>query len=206
MTKPKKYTQEKDPQQNDLQKEFTLAELADAVGPARKRHRALIEAACAWQTGRERQTDPDLFALICAAADDRWETEVTATRWTRTGVTSIARCGIPNWCSLHSCLWPAGHLEAMWEWFDFLHETGRMDPASDPVAELRKPLACYGHLDQDGRKLSLEAERQIECECSLPYRETAVLLYDLGLQCERSGEDPLQVLRNRIGTRTLLWD
>ena len=196
MTNQKKYPQ----------KTYPLTELSDAVAPARERHRVLLEAACAWQAGRERTTDPDLFAMICAAADESWDRETTPTRWERTGVASIARCGIPNWCSRERCLWPEGHLEAMWSWFDFLHDTGRMDPRSDPLAELRKPLACYGDLDQDGRRLPSGAPRQVECECNLPYRETTALLNTLVLQCESSGEDPLDVLRYRIGTPEPLWD
>ena len=195
MTTPEKYPQKK----------HTPIELTDAVAPARERHRELIEAACTWQAGHERPTDPDLFAMICAAADDSWHGEVTPTRWDRPGVASIARCGIPNWCSSQRCLWPEGHLPAMWRWFDFLDDTGRMDPRSDPVAELRKPLACYGGFDQHGRALPRGAPRQIECECHLPYRETAALLSDLVLQCERSGEDPLRVLRRRIAEPAPLW-
>ena len=63
----------------------------------------------------------------------------------------MLRCDVPNWCSLHGCLWPVELAEAMWEWFDFLAGTGRLDPASDPLAELRKPLLCYGGLDERGR-------------------------------------------------------
>ena len=178
---------------------YDLTELSDAVAPARQRHHELIDAACTWQAGRQRQTDPDLFALICAAADD-------PVRWTRIEVASFARCGIPHWCSTHRCLWPEGHLESLWEWFTFLHETGRMDPSSDPVGELHKPLACYGPLDQHGRRLPLGAGRQIECECALPYRETALLLGELVLRCERSGDDPLHVLRRLITDPAPRWD
>jgi hypothetical protein len=87
----------------------------------------------------------------------------------------------------------------MWAWFDFLHGTGRLDSASDPVAELRKPLACYGWLDQDGRPLPPDATREIPCECLLPYRETVELLDELVRQGERYGEDPLDRLRQLVG-------
>jgi hypothetical protein len=187
------------------QKKYPLTELSDAVAPVRERHRELLEAARAWQAGLERPTDPDLFAMICAAADEDWDRDLTPTRWERTGVASIARCGIFNWCSRERCLCPEGYLEALWRWFDFLHDTGRMDPRSDPVAELRKPLSCYGGFDQDGRELPRGAQRQIECECHLPYRETAELLSMLVLQCERGGEDPLRVLRRRITEPDPRW-
>ena len=130
-------------------------ELAAAVAPARARHRELIEAAVEWLAERGRATDPDHLALICAGAEyaDGFVDgeEVHPTRWTRLGVYHVLRCDIPNWCSMQGCRWPPELPQVMWGWFDFLHGTGRLDPASDPVAELRKPLACYGWLDQDGR-------------------------------------------------------
>lgn len=188
------------------QKKYPLTELSDAVAPARERHCELIDAAIAWQAarpvldGRERHTDPDHFALICAAADDRHRYEtVTPTCWTRDGVYGTVRCDIPNWCSSQRTLWPETICEDMWEWFDFLHGTDRLDPRSDPVAELRKPLACYGWLDQNGRRMPSGADRQIECECFLPYRETVELLGEIVRGCEWSGEDPLDVLRRAAG-------
>jgi hypothetical protein len=39
----------------------------------------------------------------------------------------------------------------------------------------------------------------VECECDLPYRETAQLLNRLGLQCEYRGQSPLDVLRALVG-------
>ena len=178
-----------------------LTELADAVAPARRRHRELIDAASAWQVGRRRQTDPDHFALICAATESSYD-DHTTTRWTRVGTYEVARTEIPDWCSRHRCPWPDDTLDALWNWFDFLHETGRMDPESDPVAELRKPLACYGRLDQDGGPLPDGADREIECECFLPYRETAELLLELARHSERTGEHPLDPLRRALGRPT----
>lgn len=186
-------------------KKNELIPLSDAVAPVREQHRALIDAATEWQVGRDRQTDPDHFALICAGAADAWDDDVTPTRWTRMGVYHVMRCEIPNWCSAQRCLWPESLLEAMWEWFGFLHATGRLHRDSDPVAELRKPLACYGWLDQDGRKLSPDAPRAIECECFLPYRETAELLTELVRQCEHSGEAPLDRLRSAVGRPRRGW-
>ena len=188
------------------QRKYPLTELSAAVAPAREHHRELIDAAVAWQAARPgpdgpgRRTDPDHFALICAATADRHRYEtVTPTCWTRAGVYGMVRCDIPNWCSMRSTLWPETICEDVWEWFDFLHATGRMDPGSDPVAELRKPLACYGWLDQDGRRMPSGATRQIGCECFLPYRETVELLGEIVQRSEWSGEDPLDVLRRAAG-------
>jgi hypothetical protein len=183
-------------------RKFRLTELSEAVAPARLRHRALIDAACAWQAEREKPADPDRFALICASADDAWSEEVTPTRWTRTGVNQFIRCDVLNWCSLQSRGWQSGIVGVMWDWLDFLHATGRLDPASDPVAELRKPLICYGGLDENGEELPKDAPQALPCECALPYRETAELLNELVLQSERSGHDPLDPLRRLVGRPT----
>jgi hypothetical protein len=187
-------------------------ELTDAVAPVRRRHRQLIEAAVAWQSeagraGTRRQTDPDHFALICAGAEYAAEFATDPVdrdpfRWTRVGAYHLMRCDIPNWCSGQRCRWPEQLPQALWEWFDFLHATGRLHPSSDPVAELHKPLACYGWLDQDGNTLPPGAARQIACECMLPYRETTELLDELLRQCERSGRDPLDSLRRLVGRPT----
>lgn len=173
-----------------------LTALADAVAPALDKHRELLDAACTWQATRSRHVDPALFALICAAVDAA--PGVTPTRWTRTGACHAVRLDIPNWCSRNRCLWPDEILDALWEWFDFLHTTGRLDPTSDPLAELRKPLICYGWLDQDGVPMPRDAPRQVECECLLPYRETTQLLGELVLRSECAGRLPIDVLRELI--------
>jgi hypothetical protein len=175
-----------------------LVPLSIAVAPDRERHRVLVDAALAWQEGRPRRTDPDLFALICAAADGGFG-DVAPTRWTRTGTSHFLRCDLPNWCSLRRCLRPDGEVAALWEWIDFLHGTGRLDPGSDPVAEIRKPLCCAGWLDQDGAALPHDAPRQVECECFLPYREGALLLGELAQAATDRGEDILDVVRRALG-------
>jgi hypothetical protein len=183
-------------------REFRPRALSVVVAPARQRHHELIDAACAWQVARERQPCPDHFALICAAVDDAAAVPgapPTPNRWTRTEAYHVLRCDIPNWCSRHGCLWPAELPQIMWQWFDFLHATGHLHPDSDPVAELRKPLACAGGLDQDGAPLPAGAAGSLPCECLLPYRETTELLSELVRQCERSGDDPLDALRLLVG-------
>ena len=170
-----------------------------ALGPIRDVYAHLLTEAARWQDGRDRRTDPDHFTLICVATDSGFGDRVSPTRWTRTDVYHVLRCDIPNWCSTERCLWPLELPQAMWSWFDFLHGTGRLDPASDPVAELRKPLACYGWLDQDGRPMPPDAQRWVACECLLPYRETTELLTELVRQSERFGEDPLDRLRWLVG-------
>jgi hypothetical protein len=176
-----------------------LVSLPDALGPIREVYSHLLTPAAVWQEGRPRRTDTDHFALICVATDSGFCGDATPTRWSRTEVYQVLRCNIPNWCSLHRCLWPAELPEAMWDWFDFLTDTGRLDSASDPPAELRKPLQCYGGLDDRGRPRPDDVPRAIPCECHLPYRETAELLNRLGMQCEQQGRYLMDVLRAFVG-------
>jgi hypothetical protein len=182
-----------------------LIPLAEALGPIRDVYQHLITDAVRWQDGRPRRTDPDQFTLICVATDAGFGGSVSPTRWVRTDVYHVLRCDVPNWCSLHRCLWPAELPEAMWEWFDFLAATGRLDRASDPLWELRKPLLCYGGLDDRGRlraegsPVSDSGRPTVACECHLPYRETTELLNRLGLQCEYRGQSPVDVLRALVG-------
>ena len=175
-----------------------LVPLSTAVAPERERHRHLVDAAVAWRAGQVQRTEPDLFALICAAAQESADGRVSPTRWTRTGVHHLLRCDLPRWCSLRRCRRPDGEVAALWRWFDFLHATGRLDPRSDPLAELRKPLTCAGWLDQDGRSLPGNGPRQVECECFLPYREGALLLGELARAAVDRGEDVLDPLRRAL--------
>ena len=182
-----------------------LIPLAEALSPIRDVYQHLITEAVRWQDGRPRRTDPDQFALICVATDVGFGRGVSPTRWARTDVYHVLRCDVPNWCSLHRCLWPVELPEAMWEWFGFLADTARLDATSDPLWELRKPLMCYGGLDEQGRLRpegspgSRSGPGTVECECHLPYRETAQLLNRLGLQCEYRGQSPVDVLRALVG-------
>lgn len=176
-----------------------LLSLAEALTPVRELYGHLLDAAAAWQADRARRVELDTLALICVAVDSGFDLETTPTRWTRTAVYHVLRCDIPNWCSMHRCVWPQELPEAMWDWFDFLADSGRLDPASDPVAELRKPLLCYGGLDERGCPRPEGVPRPVECECHLPYRETAQLLNELAMQCEWRGEDPVDVLRRVVG-------
>jgi hypothetical protein len=160
---------------------YTRIPFVDAIAPARVRYESLIDEAARWCTERGRAADPDLFALICASAcpfgeEDKYGAE-HALLWTRIGVRALLRCDIPNWCTLNdSTTWPIEVVPALWQWLDFLHETRRMNPASDPLWELRKPLICYGGLDYEGRFRPEDDPSPIPCECYLPYRETVEYL------------------------------
>lgn len=149
----------------------------DAVAPDRERFGPLIHAACTWCVERGHPADPDLFALICGGSLLLHGADVDGDAapqiWTRIRVRELLRCGIPNWCSVnHASTWPLEVVPAMWWWLDFLHRTARLDPRSDPLWELRKPLICYGGLDFDGSWRPENDPSPIPCECYLPYRKT----------------------------------
>jgi hypothetical protein len=148
----------------------------ETVTPVRERFGGLIDAACRWHAERSQVADPDLFALICGGSlrfDEHGpNSDIAPLLWTRIGVRALLWAGIPNWVNLNNATpWPLEVVPATWQWFDFLHHTGRFDPRSDPLWELRKPLICYGGLDFDGRWRPEDDPSPIPCECYLPYRE-----------------------------------
>lgn len=146
-----------------------LLPFAEAVRADRRRFSPLIDTAVRWCEGRGRSSDPDLFALVCAAATGFERTpEAFPRRWTRARVRGLLWSGIPYWCEFNRCAgWPRGAAPAVWTWFDFLHGTARLDPAGDPLRELRKPLICHGGLDLSGRLRPAHTPSPIPCECRI---------------------------------------
>jgi hypothetical protein len=124
--------------------------LERAVGESRSRHRDLLAAAADWAVANSESVDLDVLALVCAAAEE-WSDE-PLNQWTRTGVTHLLSVDTFNWCSTARGRGPAGIPGAVWSFLDFLAETGRLDPTSEPLPELCKPLICYGGLDELGRR------------------------------------------------------
>jgi hypothetical protein len=141
-----------------------LVPLRQALAEQRRPHTEVIADAARWALARGKSMDRDEVALICIADAEqrRWQ-GIPPGQWFRPGVTHLLTIDIPNWCSLARCSIPRGLPETLWKFFDFLAETGRLDPASDPVPELRKTLLCYGGLGFDG--LPREGQSPIRCEC-----------------------------------------
>ncbi len=151
--------------------------LADAVAPVREHFSGLIDEAVWWAAAADVDIDPDLFALVCAGTQPFEAVDDAAPLvWTRVGVRVLLRCGVPNWCSSERTQWPLEVVPAAWQWLGFLHDTRRLDPRSDPLWELHKPLICYGGLDFDGRWRPVGDPSPIPCECYLPYRTSAEYL------------------------------
>ncbi len=147
--------------------------LATAVEPWRRRHRQMLAELRAWALERGRPVDPDLVALILAAREAGPDDEPLG-QWTRTGINRCLSVDTFNWCSLGRVLYPDGVPVAFWLFLDFLAETGRLERASDPLDELRKPLICYGGLDRSGRERTGDDNdddrSSLRCECYVRYR------------------------------------
>jgi hypothetical protein len=89
-------------------------------------------------------------------------------QWFRRELIHLLAIDIRNWCSMARCRVPRSLPQTLWTFLDFLADTGRLDPASDPVPELRKVLICYGGLGFDGLPRE-EGRRLIRCECYRTY-------------------------------------
>lgn len=151
---------------------ITIVSLNDAVKSAHAEFAPLLAAITEWAAKHEKTIDLDLAAFVCAATRDGSGNQDSLTLWTRTGVQGFLSCDSFNYCSSESCKMPGGVPEALWVFLDFLYDTGHLDPRSDPLWELRKPLICYAGLGFDGRERPKGSGRLIPCECHLPYRET----------------------------------
>jgi hypothetical protein len=160
----------------------TLVPLSEAVNPLRQRHRPLLAELGAWALSYSRSVDLDLVALVLAARETGFD-KAPPGSWTRTGVHRCLGVEVPNWCARASVLWPEGVPGALWQLLDFLVATDRLDRASDPIDELRKPLMCCGGLDRSGREREHDAETSdpaqpgavpddppTRCECYVRYR------------------------------------
>ena len=138
--------------------------LRQALAEHRPDHRKVIAAAAQWALERGRALDCDEVALICVADAERRRWQGTPPgQWFRRDLTHLLSIDIRNWCSMARCRVPLGLPQTVWKFIDFLADTGRLDPASDPVPELRKVLVCYGGLGVDG--LLREGRSPIRCEC-----------------------------------------
>ncbi|MFN2494797.1 MAG: hypothetical protein ABR608_02645 [Pseudonocardiaceae bacterium] len=138
-----------------------------AVAGARAQHRLVITWAQQWGRTSGKLFDPDLLALVLAAAAG-WFNPRPVAAWTRRSVYHVLRCDVPNWCSVNRCLWPEGVPETLWGWLHFLAATGGLTEADEPLSDLLKPLLCYGWLDFEGRPRPEDSSPLIPCECFEP--------------------------------------
>ena len=164
-----------------------LTTLSTAVASWRRRHRALLVELASWALAQGRPVDLAVVAMLLAAWDDPpiGPTDRTIGLWTRTGVTRLLGVDSFNWCSIGRVLHPEGVPEALWLLLGFLAASGRLEPTSDPVEELRKPLYCYGGLDTTGRRRAADDDARPRCECHVTYRgPTHGELVDLAAMAE----------------------
>ncbi|MET1003665.1 MAG: hypothetical protein ABWZ15_17770, partial [Acidimicrobiia bacterium] len=144
--------------------------LVGAVRAARTKYRELVAAAAAWALGERRALSLDVLAMILDATETRHDDSRSPVRWSRTGVTAVLSVHVLNWCTVNRVHLPARVPETLWTYLDFLFETGRIDPESDPLGELRKPLCCYCGLDEQGVPARDEGAPRAPCECHVVYR------------------------------------
>jgi hypothetical protein len=142
--------------------------LRQALADHRPQYKKVIAAAAQWALERGLALDCDELALICVADAERRRWQGTPPdQWFRPELNHLLSIDILNWCSIARCRAPLGLPQTLWKYLDFLADTGRLDPASDPLPELRKVLVCYGGLGFDG--LPREGRSPIRCECYRTY-------------------------------------
>ena len=149
----------------------SVKSFADAVAPVRARHRGLVAASQSWAMSQQVVLPADLVALIIAVGLQRDSVlaELAPTYWTRLSINQLVMTGLPNWCAAHGVPLPFDAPEAVWSYLDFLVGTGRLHTESDPLTELRRPLRCYGQLDESGRWDPDGDPVSERCECYCPY-------------------------------------
>ena len=142
--------------------------LKQALAEHRSQHAEVIAAAARWALEQGTTINCDEVALICVAdAGQRCWRGTPPGQWFRPELNHLLSIDVRNWCSLARCRTPLGLPQTLWKFLDFLADTARLDPASDPVPELRKVLVCYGGLGFDG--LPREGRSPIRCECYRTY-------------------------------------
>ncbi|MGH9185331.1 MAG: hypothetical protein ACRD0U_05900 [Acidimicrobiales bacterium] len=143
-----------------------ITELDSAIGPIRARHRQLIADAVSWGLGAGEPLDPASVALVCAGAEFGFAAgDNPLTRWTRPRVNDLVMRDAHNWSTMHHATVPEDLPRVIWRFLAFLHATGRLDPSSDPLDNLREPLMCYGGLDADGQPRPRGTPAPFPCQC-----------------------------------------
>jgi hypothetical protein len=143
-----------------------LRPLGEVVAPERARFRSTIVAMAEWALARGRLLDRDLAALLLAAMD--WGDIVDPRLLRRTDIYLLLWSHAHNWVVMKGGKEPDHLPETMWLYLDFLAETGRLHPDSDPLDALREPLQCFFGLDALGRPAE-GVHRGAPCTCHVQH-------------------------------------
>lgn len=153
--------------------------LRDVIAPACYRHRVVIDAARRWSLAMVCWLPSDLVALTLAVhaapstsfslGDPSDEIGLGMHLWTRQDVAWVLTGGVEQWCARHHTAVPVRFPEAVWRFLDFLVATDRLDPASDPLLELRRPLRCIAELNASGHWRVGDDPDPGPCVCAEPY-------------------------------------
>lgn len=124
--------------------------LHKAVAAVRRRHRALIAAAGRWALGRGVPLPADHVALWAATAEELGglaEPDGMTGPWRASRIPDFLDT-VAARCTLAGCSPPADLAESLWHLYGFLAGTGRLDPASDSLHELRAAIVIFGRFDR----------------------------------------------------------
>jgi hypothetical protein len=140
------------------------------VGDLRAKFRVQLHDLGSWALAGGRGCDLDVAAAFLEVA----ERHLTGggLLLTRVDITSMLTCDLRNLASLRGTVLPDGDMEAIWTTITWCHATGRLAPASDPLAALLEPLQCYGMLGADGRPRPKGTDVDFVCQCYLPHDPT----------------------------------
>lgn len=126
-----------------------------AAHAAREENRELIDAVVRWARTRERLLDPDVVAVLIAAANEDRD-QGPATFWTKTRVSHMFCDHLDNWGYDNRVDWgedddtdvPDGDMrEALWLLLTYLVESGALHPDSHPPTVL---FAQLHGVDEEG--------------------------------------------------------
>ena len=124
--------------------------LHDAVAGSRRQHRSFIVAAGQWALARGLSLPTDhiaLWAATCAVLGCGFEADGLTGPWRASALPDFME-RMADWCTMAGCSLPATLPESLWHLYGFLAGTGRLDPASDSLAELRASVVVFGTLDR----------------------------------------------------------
>jgi hypothetical protein len=124
--------------------------LHEAVAPVRRRHRTLIVAAGQWALARGVALPADHVALWAATAEQLGcldKVGRTASPWRASLIPKFVET-LAAWCTIAGCSPPADLAESLWHLYGFLAATGRLNPDSDSLHELRAALVVFATFDR----------------------------------------------------------
>lgn len=123
--------------------------LHDAVAATRRSHRRLVAAASEWALAQGVFLPADHVALWAAAAEHDGQPvddDGLSGPWRFSRLLNFL-AAVTEWCVLAGCPLPADFTESLWHLYDFLADTGRLNPGSHDLPKLRAALVVFDRFD-----------------------------------------------------------